>query len=174
MYYKTRFLEKLVLGRKTNFSESGNVVQQCIKKAYQAMLAGGRFSGIKKNIIAEFTILLENSNYEFSTDLIQKTKEKIICAEENAFGLAQKIVNMTFKYFFVFKKYIDRKIDFSNCHCPLDENILKTIGEDASWTKIDFDTYKKCQEKISKKLKEKKIPRELENTGNLAFDFLVW
>lgn len=176
MCYKIRFLEKLALGRETNFDNSDDVIKQCIQKGYIAMLKGGRFHKVKKSIVKDFANLLEKHNYQFSNDLLKQTTDIFlkICAKKYAFGLAQKIVNSTFKYFFTFKKYINVKIDFTKCHCPLDSVVLNKIGKKISWISISYNTYDECQKIIANELKKKNIPKELKKAGNLAFDFIVW
>jgi hypothetical protein len=54
----------------------------------------------------------------------------------SSFGLAQKIVNMTFKYLYCVHNLLDFKIDFTICDCPLDSIILNGINPNLRWTGV--------------------------------------
>ena len=91
------------------------------------------------------------------------------------YGLAQKVVNMTYKYLYVFSDYINKDIDFTRCDCPLDSVILKKLPSiNCVWSKITEDEYIYCQQLISDYLHKENIDIELTLIGNLAFDFLNW
>ncbi len=69
---KMIFLEKTVLGRKTDLRNPEDVILHCINLAYRDMLTAGRYY-IKANITStcnNFKTLLEERNYEFSKELI--------------------------------------------------------------------------------------------------------
>ena len=83
-----------------------------------------------------FKYILQKANYVFSRDLIDNAS-KLLSDEETIFngrdyatryGLGQKVVNMTFKYFYIAQDFLNVKINFSNCDCPLDSVILKDLG----------------------------------------------
>lgn len=68
------------------------------------------------------------------------------------FGNAQKLINMTCKYFYILtynnenlRKY------FACCHCPMDQNLLKKVWEDRSnWIDdIELKAHKKSDFMIS-------------------------
>ncbi len=184
--YKTIFLEKSLLGRETDLNDPEKVLIQCIRIAYNDMLAAGRYY-ISQDMDARCSNLksiLKESNYIYSHDIIEKTcllfgdREKIGQGNRyvTRYGLAQKCVNMTYKYLYVFSNYIRRKIDFSKCDCPLDSVILEELQLDKkySWSKVNKEEYMICQQLIKEKLEEEEDIGELRNIGNLAYDFLKW
>lgn len=78
---------------------------------------------------------MKNHNFVFSETQINEisclfSNEELISKGNKyalQFGLAQKIVNMSYKYFYVFSDYLfdDESLpSFSKCHCPLDSIIL--------------------------------------------------
>lgn len=185
--YKTLFLEKAILGRKTDFDNPDEVILQCIKLAYRDMLTAGRYyiTNDMDLCCENFKSILENNHYVYSREIIEETlllfgmKEKI--GNDNkyvtAYGLAQKLVNMTYKYLYIFSAYIDKNIDFSNCDCPLDSIILGKLQYNGHvWSKITKDEYIYCQQMITDCLQQENLDLddELAIIGNLAFDFLNW
>lgn len=182
---KTIFLEKAVLGRNTNFGESEEVIKACINIAYRDMLTAGRFylSNEMKERCTEFKKILKERNYCYDNELIEVTlgifgdEEEIRKGKSFAtrYGLAQKLVNMTYKYFWIFSEYIDKKIDFSHCDCPLDSIILSKLeNKNHAWSKIKKEDYEEAQNDIAERLKQSDLTEELKKLGNLAFDFLIW
>lgn len=182
---KILFLEKAVLGRNTDFRESEEVIKACINMAYRDMLTAGRFYLSKEMTkrCTEFKEILEERNYCYDNKLIDDTlsifgDEEKIRNKKNfvtRYGLAQKLVNMTYKYFWIFSEYIDKKIDFSHCDCPLDSIILGELKTDTPvWSKIKKDDYVKVQSTIATMLKQIVLTEDLKDLGNLAFDFLNW
>ncbi|MBQ6411915.1 MAG: hypothetical protein IJI19_00360 [Ruminococcus sp.] len=179
------FLEKTVLGRKTDFNIPDSVIDSCIRKADGDMLTAGRFylpKDSEKRRVA-FKNLLKDENYVFSRGLIEKTaslfgdKEIIGSGKKYAtrFGLAQKLVNMTYKYLYVYKSYIDLDIDFSHCDCPLDSVILEKINYTQNvWSKVTKAEYEDCQTIIKNKIQKCGLYEESTVLGNLVFDFRVW
>ena len=183
--HKIFFLEKAILGRKTNFKESEEVVEACINIAYRDMLTAGRFylSNEMKDRCIKFKRILEERHYCFDNKLIDDTLSIFGDDEEinngrsyvTRYGLTQKLVNMTYKYFWIFSEYIDRKIDFSNCDCPLDSIIIGELKiKTPVWSKITKKDYEKAQDAITERLKNSNLTEELKKLGNLAFDFLNW
>lgn len=183
--YKIVFLEKSLLGRKTDLNNSEEVISKCIRIAYNDMLSAGRYylSKDKDSLCNSLKSILEENNYVYSHDIIEKTtllfgeQEKIGKGNRyvTRYGLAQKLVNMTYKYLFVFNHYIYREIDFSKCDCPLDSAILKKLELEKkyTWSKVNKEEYSNCQKLIKEKLKNENI-KELANIGNMAYDFLTW
>lgn len=178
------FLEKSVLGRKTDLRNPEDVILKCINLAYKDMLTVGRYY-IKTDMIStcnNFKTLLEEQHYEFSRKLIDDSlslfgnKEEIGTGNKyvTRYGLTQKLVNMTFKYLYVFRNYTGKDIDFSACDCPLDSIILNELSSDYVWSKLSKEEYAKCQKTISEELKSQPLDRELSQIGNLAFDFINW
>lgn len=189
------FLYKSMLGRDTNLNDTDEVIFACIKKAFKDMLTAGRFAGISdsKDILKkEFHRILKNYKYKFTRNLIDETNKLIentykIKKNQNivtAYGMAQKLVNMTYKYLYVFNDLLkDLEIDFSNCDCPIDSIILNELKNrnnkkkiiDNPWSKMTKTEYETCQDKIKDCLaQEKKLQKDLSNINNLAFDFIAW
>lgn len=179
------FLAKVLLKREIDFGDPEAVIYQCVERAYRDMMIGARycFSGEKETCCRKFIEILNKNHYEFSREMIEETaalfgNEEVIRKDNKyvtRYGLSQKLVNMTYKYLFVFYDYIDKEIDFSDCDCPLDSIILeKTLNSDAKWTKITKEKYVFYQEKISDLLRQTELDDEIKDIGNLAFDFLNW
>ena len=184
MNWKTNFLEESILGRKTDRDVPDEVIVRCIRIAYRDMLTAGKYyiSSDTDSRCDSFKKLLTDCEYSFSRDLIEKTcsifENEIIGAGNRyvtSYGLAQKLVNMTFKYLYIFEDHIDLTIDFSVCDCPLDSVILgKLPRSEHPWSKITKDEYAKTQGDISAQLKAQSLDEELQKIGNLAYDFLNW
>ena len=183
---KYQFLEQYVLSQSVRKNNPKSVIDKCIRIAYKDMLDGGRFYIPKENnehIIEEFKKILEQNNYNNPRHIIDEilalfgTNEKLQISEQRyatRFGLAQKLVNMTFKYLFVFSDYTELDIDFKNCDCPLDSVILKQLNYSENvWTKLNKTQYENIQNKISKLLETNTLKVSYE-IGNLAYDFLYW
>ena len=180
--YQQNFLLKFMFGRNTKTEDE--YLDKCIRLAYKDMLSSGRYY-VKKDInsfVCRFKYILQKDNYVFSRALIDNAS-KLLSDEETIFngrdyatryGLGQKVVNMTFKYFYIARDFLNVKINFSNCDCPLDSVILKDLGTINAWSKIDKYEYEKCQKIISNKLSKKKLTSELLSLGNLAYDFMKW
>lgn len=176
------FLKKFMFGR--DLENSDEYIEKCIRLAYKDMLSAGRYY-VKKDInsfLYQFKNILQKANYVFSRELIDNTS-KLLSDEETIFnkknyatryGLGQKVVNMTFKYFYIAREFLNIQIDFNNCDCPLDSVILKDLETTNVWSKLNKCEYEKCQKIISDKLSEEKLTPELLSLGNLAYDFLKW
>lgn len=180
-----KFLYKSLLGRKTDLKSSEQLVMTCIKKAYKDMLSGGRFFSINKNeiICSKMNNILKNNNYTFSREMIRDLQQSFDSDKmeitvngrtASSFGLAQKIVNMTFKYLYCVHNLLYFKIDFTICDCPLDSIILKGINSNLKWTNISEKEYIEVQSLIDEILSQKKLDNELHELGRLAYDFINW
>lgn len=190
MDWKRNFLESSLLGQSTNKNNPNEVQAKCVDLAYKDMMTAGRyysalFLHTREEICCATNEAIKQCDYVFSRDLIQKTsllfcKDKIGSGNEyvTGFGLAQKLINMTFKYLYVFSDliFVDKAIpDFSSCDCPLDSIILKGIPYNKTvWSKFTKADYIKCQNKISDLLKSMTLDDELKSLGNMAYDFLNW
>ena len=190
MDWKRNFLESSLLGQSTNKNNPNEVQAKCVDLAYKDMMTAGRyysasFLNDKKEICSATNSAITESNFVFSRKII-KDISLLFCdntiGNDNhyvtGFGLAQKLINMTFKYLYVFSDliFIDKPIpDFSSCDCPLDSIILNGIPYNktvqSKFTKAD---YIKCQNKISDLLKSMTLDDELKSLGNMAYDFLNW
>ncbi|MDD4243245.1 MAG: hypothetical protein PHG08_02940 [Bacilli bacterium] len=182
-----KFLYKSLLGRNTDLKNSEQLVMICIEKAYKDMLSGGRFFSLNKKAIvcSKMNNILKNNNYTFSREMIRDLQQSFDSDEmeitvngrtktASSFGLAQKIVNMTFKYLYCVHNLLDFKIDFTICDCPLDSIILKGINSNLKWTNISEKDYVKVQSLIDESLSQKKLDNELHELGRLAYDFINW
>ncbi len=190
MDWKKNFLESSILGQSTDKSDSNAVQLKCIDLAYKDMMTAGRyysnsFLHTKDEICYATDTAIKQCEYIFSKDLISDIS-LLFCADiigsENkyvtGYGLAQKLINMTFKYLYVFSDLIftEHSVpDFSLCDCPLDSIILEKASiTGVVWSKLTASQYQECQDKISNLLKSKPLDSELSKLGNLAFDFLNW
>lgn len=138
--WKKSFLESSVLGRATNKDCPSEVLKRCIELAYSDMMTAGRyysasFLNNKDEICLATNRAIIESNFVFSRKIIEDIS-LLFCdntiGNDNhyvtGFGLAQKLINMTFKYLYVFSDliFIDKPIpNFSSCDCPLDSIIIK-------------------------------------------------
>lgn len=182
--WKYKFLEKAILGQNTNINNPCEVIERCVRQSYKDMLTAGRFY-IKdsiENFLPKYKQVLENHTYTFSNQLIFDTSKlfndnEIIGTENKyvtTFGLSQKLVNMTFKYLYLFEDYLQFYIDFSKCDCPLDSIILSKLNSSIIWSKCTYEQYLDCQNKIKFILSNQLLDEELKLIGNLAYDFLNW
>lgn len=189
--YKQRFLLQSMLGQKTKLSVSEQVIKQCISRADQDMMSGGRFISnkfkcAKKERVEYIYKLLSNEHFVFNRDLISDVsnscfwenddgKEVYINGKEHpykAYGLAQKLINMTFKYLYIYEDYTTLNADFTKCDCPLDSIIIGKLQLDNElrWTNISQEEYIIIQEKIDSILLEKKYNAMSPIIGRMAFD----
>lgn len=184
--YRMLFLKKDLIGQKVNLNVPDEVLDGCISLAYNDMNVGCRFYKlelVKEDEIKRVkNILRSKSKIVFNINLID-TYEKELSVytrripKVTSFGLAQKLINMTFKYFYVYEEYLKGyDIDFSNCDCPLDSNILEKIGRsELKWTQMNKTDYSKCQDYIREMIKEDpKVNKEMSKLKNLAYDFIYW
>lgn len=188
--WKKSFLESSVLGQSTNKCCPSEVIIKCIELAYSDMMTAGRyysasFLNDKKEICSATNGAITESNFVFSRKII-KDISLLFCdntiGNDNhyvtGFGLAQKLINMTFKYLYVFSDliFVDKAIpDFSSCDCPLDSIIIKKAHiKDCVWSKLTEQQYLECQAKITELLNANSLDLELSKLGNLAYDFINW
>ncbi len=86
--------------------------------------------------------------------------------KEQHYGKAQKIVNMTFKYLYLFEKNEPIQLLFAFCHMPLDSNIFEYLKKkfkshglnaklfETAWSKLDAGQYREIQTAIRKYCQE--------------------
>ena len=188
--WKKSFLESSVLGQSTNKCCRSEVIIKCIELAYSDMMTAGRyysasFLNDKKEICSATNSAITESNFVFSRKIIEDIS-LLFCDNTigygnryvTGFGLAQKLINMTFKYLYVFSDliFVDKAIpDFSSCDCPLDSIIIKKAHiKDCVWSKLTEQQYLECQAKITELLNANSLDLELSKLGNLAYDFINW
>jgi hypothetical protein len=186
------FLKKFVLGQKTDINNPDEVIKKCISLAYKDMMTAGLYyldSNLDKGVNqktknnndrkAKFLDILQDKSFMFSRDLIADTcsifgdEDKIKNTQGYAtrYGLAQKLVNMTFKYLYVFKDEIKQDINFSNCDCPLDSIIISNLSPNYVWSKLTPAEYDDLQNEIDAKVESQS---EYKNLGRLLYDFQNW
>ena len=188
MDWKRNFLESSLLGQSTNKNNPNEVQAKCVDLAYSDMMTAGRyysasFLNDKKEICSATNSAITESNFVFSRKIIEDIS-LLFCDNTigngnryvTGFGLAQKLINMTFKYLYVFSDliFIDKPIpDFSSCDCPLDSIIIKKAHiKDCVWSKLTEQQYLECQAKITELLNANSLDLELSKLGNLAYDFI--
>ena len=188
--WKKSFLKSSVLGQSTNKCCPSEVIIKCIELAYSDMMTAGRyysasFPNDKKEICSATNSAITESNFVFSRKII-KDISLLFCdntiGNDNhyvtGFGLAQKLINMTFKYLYVFSDliFVDKPIpDFSSCDCPLDSIIIKKAHiKDCVWSKLTEQQYLECQAKITELLNANSLDLELSKLGNLAGSVKVY
>ena len=181
------FIVKTILGRKADTNNCDSIIMGCLSCAYDDMNTVGRFysEGRKKDtFLIEYKKVLEKNNYSFSRELIDTVQELFGDNDriENKkgyatrYGLSQKLVNMTFKYLYVFKEYTGLDTDFSMCDCPIDSNVLDQLKwHKEVWSKMTQGNYIECQNNISSELVgDSKYKERITEIGNMAFDFYCW
>lgn len=177
------------MGQSTNKNNPNEVQTKFIDLAYVDMMTAGRFYiahflHTKDEICSATNNVIIKHNYVFSRDIIQNIS-LLFCDEKignndryvTGFGLAQKLINMTFKYLYIFSDliFVDKPVpDFSVCDCPLDSIIQKADIKDCVWSKLTEQQYQDCQSKIAKLLNINRLDFELSKLGNLAYDFINW
>ncbi len=185
------FLVKSVLGRNVDLNSSESVIEHCISKAYDDMMTVGRFYKLqgKSERCEEIKKCFEKSKYCFSVELIEQVaalfiKEKLDNRKSyvTTFGLAQKVVNMTFKYLYCFHDFIQLDIDFTKCDCPIDsivlnqmksDKLLKSARSSYVWSKLTDTTYDELQKALDNQTGN--APDGLPPCSpRLRYDFNVW
>lgn len=99
-----------------------------------------------------------------------------------AYGKAQKLVNMTFKYLSCFDDASDYKAWFAFCHMPIDQIILRWCKErgmftgSASWTSLNEREYRAFQQHMRTWLEAEKpqINGQLLPTELLDAEIVLW
>lgn len=91
------------------------------------------------------------------------------------YGKAQKIVNMTFKYFYCFDKSCQMEEKFDDCHMPLDSKILDWYKanidktQKTAWSYLEKEEYDQIQNKIKNYIKHNYCPYTV-----LQSEFVIW
>lgn len=88
---------------------------------------------------------------KFAQDITNRYSEIL---KDNKFrvGRAQKLLNLYLKYLWVLGKIPKPQ------HCPFDRKIIKKLGLDTNWTKLDsIDDYKKMVEKARNAAKDNNV-----------------
>ena len=91
-------------------------------------------------------------NITLLTKEISNNFHRILYNDKFRIGCAQKLLNLYLKYLW------SLSIIPEPPHCPIDEKIIRKIGLNISWTKIDrIDEYRKIIDKIKNVAKEKNL-----------------
>ena len=216
---KKEFLEKAILGRKVDFNDPDEVIDACVSNSCGDMMVGAKYflpEGDKERIKNVTIELLNKHNFKYDRSLIIELAEEIFpnhspseliefekiqkgkregqvkINKATGFGLAQKVINMSYKHFFTFNEYMKNKnIDYSKCECPLDKNVLEpkenpdiynpiNNPEHYKWTYITETQYDDIQKQITQILANdpKVISKlanyeDLNNVGNMKYDFVT-
>ena len=184
--YQIRFLKQYVLGQRTNMDKPSEVIKKCVELADNDMLTGGRFicnqfaKSDKTERVEYILQKLEKNNYRYSKIDKRDVCNDVIwaCDEERTinnrrykpYGFAQKLLNMTYKWLYIYKDYIGKEIDFSKCECPLDSVVLGRLGRQENWTNLTVSQYEDIRVNIQKELEEERYAEMKGEIGELAFD----
>lgn len=185
------FLIKSVLGRELNFSNDiqiDTIISACIAKADRDMLTAGcnyLQKGKKDERRLKMAEILKTYSYEFSRRMISDFSKEIGKEMrepeflECAYGLAQKEVNMCYKYIYVLRRFIkDISCDFSRCDCPVDSVILDELGLKTVWSRLTPIEYANIQNAINTRLMDAKFKPIVDKyngeLGRMVFDFAIW
>ena len=139
-------------------------------------------------IIERICTYLNDANDSFDkcyNDCIERAKEIL---DNNQYGLAQKFINMSFKYMMCFNDSEDIAEKFEDCYIPLDKYTIKWIRAQKNkeinkrldtinnaWANIDESLYKDIQEYVKKVLSNNPQYRisYSSNAGNAQYCFLI-
>lgn len=188
--YQIRFLKQAVLGQQVNMNDPDAVIKKCVELADRDMMSGGRFVSAfflqsKKERVNYMMNELKKNGFDYTKIDKKKICNALFwtCDEEKTktvkgtmrcfkpFGLAQKLVNMTYKYLYVYREHIgDIKLDFTMCDCPVDSVVLQKLGSDLKWTNMTAEEYGHTQDEIIAKLEDEKYSLMKAEIGALAFD----
>ena len=142
---------------------------------------------------------LNNENATFDecyTNCIVEAK-KIL--NNNKYGIAQKLVNMSFKYMMCFSDYVEIIEKFKDCYLPIDKYTIawvkaqkcrcinkKLTDINNAWANIDFELYKEIQDyakeilskeihyKISYSAKAESNEYCILPSNRLQAEFVIW
>ena len=187
------FYQRLIYGTIINKAEFDNIIDICIHNAYlsicRALKEVKKYKKSYDKILKKrLKTLLTNDNINFDEWHMEVCNE-IVDSYKKAnyknfnYGIAQKIVNLSLKYFFCimltcsFKNKSDVKFtNFDKCHATLDKRVMTEIRKFSSeikYSKItQIDTYQnyiECQEAIRKYLKLNE-----DTTSPFFWEFKIW
>lgn len=128
------------------------------------VFAGGIFDDIRhKKLCDGFISKFQAAIGMLNSSINKFPQGKIIKPELITYGKAQKIVNMSFKYLYLFDDIFDENGNckypriFDNCHMAIDANILDWFKKNdknsasnysVTWSNMDFDEYQAAQSRI--------------------------
>lgn len=152
------------------------------------LLQNNFFSNLANDYILYFTnpapinqAAFDNWHSGVCNQIIDFLKHCNVHQQVATYGIAQKIVNMTFKHLSCFSDAQTKPDHFKFCHMPIDRKILFWIKKQgvsvtssiSSWSTLDYNTYTKLQDDIRNYLSNKtavlnKTPTVLEA------EFVIW
>lgn len=144
------------------------------------LLQNNFFSNLANDYIEYFTnpapIDQNAFNYWHSRECGKIIKDLMDCNAQQiaTYGIAQKIVNMTFKHLSCFSDAQTKRDHFKFCHMPIDSKILSWIKDQkipvtsskTRWSRLDDQTYTNLQNAIRGHLNSK--------TTVLEAEFNIW
>lgn len=166
------------------------------KREKYATKKGKLMEDVLKRIFSYFKN--KEDSFELCFSECIKLSKKIF--DNRSYGMAQKFVNMSFKYLYCFSDVEEFECKFEKCHMPLDKYTIKWVRNlkckdvnkglskiDNAWSKIDEKLYNSIQELINKTLKNdcrykvsycEGITDEEKNvilpSNQLQAEFIVW
>ena len=164
-------------GSKINDEE---FIRQCLETAYHSAkrncdgidteTLNKAFEQIKKEIHVGFFPTCKDFNelHEHCCEIFQDTvKDKN--KKPYAYGIAQKVINLTFKYLYCHDEAKNYEDNFKDCHTVLDSYILKYYSiKDTSWTKLSEKDYDDIEETIKNQRKR------IDGLTQFQEEFVVW
>lgn len=114
-----------------------NVAKDIIREYIDNIISGNNpdFYIVEKAVEDSFSVFIQGKTY----------------LSPFTFGNCQKLINMTVKYFYIVT-YSDSTIRsyFNNCHCPMDNVMIKTVKRELKNNKIPLKDFKITSEELSK------------------------
>lgn len=114
-----------------------NVAKYIIREYIDNIISGNNpdFYIVEKAVEDSFSVFIQGKTY----------------LSPFTFGNCQKLINMTVKYFYIVT-YSDPAIrsHFNDCHCPMDNVMIKTVKRELKNNKIPLKDFKITSEELSK------------------------
>lgn len=114
-----------------------NVAKDIIREYIDNIISGNNpdFYIVEKAVEDSFIVFIQGKTY----------------LSPFTFGNCQKLINMTVKYFYIVT-YSGSTIRsyFNNCHCPMDNVMIKTVKRELKNNKIPLKDFKITSEELSK------------------------
>ncbi len=174
------------------FGDLNISIEVASERAYRDMCRTIRFNGLckttrlelKKEVNSFLKTKIESLNpkfqgefetwhYEVCDLIIKKYKKHKKHGIKLTYGQAQKWVNMTIKYLYLFGGYTFDSV-FEDLHIPIDNYVFDAAKNELgikrpadAWSKLDKKEYLKYQEDIREELRKK-------NSSPLIWEFENW
>lgn len=152
-----------------------------IWRAHRDVLTGRwhlpNYTSVSNDVIEELYDYIVNCKSELTSQKLIAHLDETFPDETIEFGAKQKLANMTLKYIIILNEFDDefkkagKKVDITNCDCPLDSIILSKLNRyDVKWTSISRNEYEEIQNEITTILQN----NSNDITGNIYYDFENW